>query len=114
MNAQPLDRAAQRLAALDKANAAPRCGARGKRSGRPCQAPAMANGRCPVHGGKSTGPRTAEGLARSKRARWKHGRYSREAKRERAEARAALLLVRRLARMAGPFGDAMRDVLLGR
>jgi hypothetical protein len=32
-----------------------------------------------MHGDASTGPRTAEGLARSKRARWKHGLYSAEA-----------------------------------
>jgi len=38
-----------------------------------------------MHGGTSTGPRTAEGLARSRRARWKHGLYSAVAK---AEARA--------------------------
>ncbi|MCP2083953.1 UNVERIFIED_ORG: hypothetical protein J2W74_005218 [Methylorubrum zatmanii] len=36
----------------------------------------MANGRCRMHGGASTGPRTAEGLARSKRSTWKHGRQS--------------------------------------
>jgi hypothetical protein len=29
-----------------------------------------------MHGGRSTGPRTPEGLARSQRARWKRGRYS--------------------------------------
>ena len=40
-------------------------------------------GRCKVHGGKSTGPRTPEGLERSRRANWKHGRFSREAKAER-------------------------------
>jgi hypothetical protein len=39
----------------------------------------MANGRCRMHGGASTGPRTAEGLARSRRARWKRGLYSAEA-----------------------------------
>ena len=39
----------------------------------------MPNGRCKVHGGKSTGPRTAEGLERSRRANWKHGHFSREA-----------------------------------
>ena len=33
-------------AALDLANAAPRCGARRKHDGLPCQRPAMANGRC--------------------------------------------------------------------
>jgi len=33
----------------------PRCGAK-TRSGTPCRAPAMKNGRCRLHGGKSTGP----------------------------------------------------------
>ena len=40
----------------------------------------MRNGRCRMHGGASTGPRTPEGLARSRRANWKHGRYSEEAR----------------------------------
>jgi hypothetical protein len=35
-----------------------------------------------MHGGRSTGPQTAEGRERSRRARWKHGRYSIEARRE--------------------------------
>ena len=56
---------------------APRCGAK-TRSGTPCKAPAMANGRCRMHGGKSTGPRTPEGLERSKKANLKHGLYSAE------------------------------------
>jgi hypothetical protein len=51
---------------------APRCGAHTRASGR-CRQPAMKNGRCRMHGGLSTGPRTAEGLARARRARWKHG-----------------------------------------
>ena len=38
----------------------------------------MANGRCRLHGGKSTGPRTAEGLERMRRAKTKHGLYSAE------------------------------------
>jgi hypothetical protein len=38
---------------------APRCGARAKtRGGKPCRAPAMPNGRCRLHGGLSTGPKT--------------------------------------------------------
>jgi hypothetical protein len=45
-------------------DSAARCGARTRR-GVPCQGPAMANGRCRMHGGRSTGPRTKEGLARS-------------------------------------------------
>jgi len=49
---------------------------------KPKLGPAMANGRCRMHGGASTGPRTAEGLARSRRARWKHGLYSAEAQAE--------------------------------
>lgn len=40
---------------------APRCGAK-TRIGGDCRGPAMANGRCPMHGGMSTGPRTPEGL----------------------------------------------------
>ena len=56
---------------------APRCGAK-TRKGTPCRAPAMANGRCRMHGGKSTGPRTPEGLERSRKANFKHGHYSAE------------------------------------
>jgi hypothetical protein len=59
---EPLDRVRARMEALLKANAAPRCGARSKRTGEPCQGAAMPNGRCKFHGGKSTGPRTPEGL----------------------------------------------------
>ena len=44
---------------------APRCGAK-TRKGTPCKAPAMKNGRCRMHGGKSTGPRTPEGLERTR------------------------------------------------
>jgi hypothetical protein len=48
--------------------AAPRCGAR-TRCGAACRQPAMANGRCRLHGGLSTGPRTPEGRARCAQAR---------------------------------------------
>lgn len=42
-----------------------RCGA-GCRDGHPCGAPANGRGgRCKLHGGKSTGPRTVEGKARA-------------------------------------------------
>ena len=61
---------------------APRCGAR-TRKGLPCGSPAMrGRNRCWMHGGRPTGPRTAAGLVRSKQARWKHGRFSEEARRE--------------------------------
>ena len=39
------------------------CGAR-TRQGTPCRSLAMPNGRCKLHGGMSTGPRTPEGWAR--------------------------------------------------
>src|SRR5262244_1597768 len=80
---EPIERVRACLEALVMANAAPRCGARSKRTGKPCRAAAMPNGRCKLHGGKSTGPRTPLGLQRSRRANWKHGYYSREAKAER-------------------------------
>ena len=73
------------------------CGAR-TRSGKPCLGPAMPNGRCRMHGGPSTGPRTPEGKKRSRKASWKHGRYSAEAIKRRREARATLRLLKDLLR----------------
>lgn len=60
-------------------NLAPRCGAR-TRLGLACRSPAMANHRCRMHGGRSTGPRTEQGLARLRAARTVHGMYSAETK----------------------------------
>jgi hypothetical protein len=57
--------------------AAPRCGAR-TRAGCSCRQPAMANGRCRFHGGKSTGPRTEAGRARARTNRLVHGLRSAE------------------------------------
>jgi hypothetical protein len=56
----------------------------------------MANGRCRMHGGASTGPRTAEGLARSRRSRWKRGLYSAEARAEQKRVRELLIQSREL------------------
>lgn len=56
----------------------PRCGARRKYDGLPCQCPAMPNGRCRLHGGKSTGPKTPEGKEKAAKANFKHGRYTKE------------------------------------
>lgn len=60
-------------------NLAPRCGAT-TRAGRACCAPAMANGRCRMHGGTSTGPRTPAGLAKARAAATRHGAYGAAAK----------------------------------
>jgi hypothetical protein len=43
----------------------------------------MRNGRCRLHGGLSTGPKTPEGIERIRCAATKHGRYSAKAKAER-------------------------------
>ncbi len=48
----------------------------------------MPNGRCRMHGGCSTGPRTAEGLERLRAARTIHGAFGAEARRLRAMVRA--------------------------
>ena len=55
------------------------------RSANPCRCPAMRNGRCRLHGGLSTGPKTPEGRLRVSLALLKHGRYTKQAKQERLE-----------------------------
>lgn len=75
---------------MQGAHAAPRCGAR-TRSGSPCASPAMANGRCRMHGGASTGPRTAEGLACIREARTIHGNRGAEMRALRRHLRALLV-----------------------
>ena len=86
---------------------AARCGAQ-TRSGAACQGPAMANGRCRMHGGPSTGPRTPEGLANSRQAQWKHGLYSAERKRLRRQLRWVGEFARVLSRIDKMFPNATR------
>ena len=51
------------------------CGAK-TRSGHPCRKPTLKRKRrCRLHGGASTGPKTAEGKARIAKAQLKHGKY---------------------------------------
>ena len=63
----------------------PRCGAHSTRSGKPCRNGAMKNGRCRMHGGKSTG------APKGNRNGWKHGHYSAQ---EQARRTALRLLLR--------------------
>jgi hypothetical protein len=49
----------------------PKCGAKCKQSEGYCRNPAMKNGRCKIHGGRSTGPKS------------KHGQFSKAAKEKR-------------------------------
>jgi hypothetical protein len=69
----------------------PRCGAR-TRSGTSCQAPAMPNGRCRMHGGMSPG------APKGNKNALKHGRYTAEAIERRREISALLRAIRALAR----------------
>ena len=64
-----------------------RCEAQTRR-GTLCQRPGTKrNGKCRLHGGKSTGPRTAEGRARLIASKITHGRFT-KTKREAAKRRA--------------------------
>ncbi len=83
----------------DQPHARSQCGAKTRR-GSPCENWGMKNGRCRMHGGMSTGPRTAEGKERSRRSNWKHGRYSQAAKEER----------RRFRQLLREFSDALKAV----
>lgn len=61
------------------------CDAKSKRSQQQCRAPAMkGKTKCATHGGKSTGPKTAEGKVRCSEAKTTHGRESRSARESRS------------------------------
>lgn len=72
-----------------------RCEARTRR-GTLCQRPGNKfNGRCKLHGGRSTGPRTAEGIARLAASKTTHGRTT---KHERAKAKHRAVVGRQVMR----------------
>ena len=59
-----------------------RCTAKSKRSGEQCKKPALKTSRtqkCQLHGGRSRGPVTEEGRARSAAANYKTGEYTQAA-----------------------------------
>jgi hypothetical protein len=64
--------------ALEQAAQSQRCEAK-TRQGSTCQSPAMRNGRCRMHGGKSTGAPCGV-----KHGRYKHGRFTKERLAQRA------------------------------
>jgi hypothetical protein len=66
----------------------------------PCRQPAMGNGRCRLHGGKSTGARTAAGLARVRANRLVHGARTAEIVELRSAAARHGCNLRALARLA--------------
>src|SRR5437867_437529 len=82
----------------------PRCGAK-TRFGASCQGPAMRNGRCRMHGGPSTGPRTPDGLERCRMANLKHGLRSAEMITLRRQAKAARRTLNELIARASARSD---------
>jgi hypothetical protein len=99
-------------------NLTPRCGAKARTmGGNPCRAPAMKNGRCRMHGGKATGPTTADGLARLALARTKHGRYNaanRAAQRRASALKAETRAQRQLQRAAAVIARSQALLVLHR
>jgi len=87
----------------DYGNAA-RCGAKTRR-GTLCQCPAMSNGRCRLHGGLSTGPKTAAGIDRIRFALTRHGRYAVAAKNEQRDYRELLGNARQMLKSLRPRDD---------
>ncbi len=74
------------------------CGAK-TRSGTPCRNLPMKNGKCRMHGGASTGPKTAAGLARSRTAGLIHGGRSQEMVEFRKQMRELRTSARRMVEM---------------
>jgi hypothetical protein len=90
-NPMPRDRLKNGNPAGDP-NAARRCGAR-TRTQLPCRQPAMANGRCRMHGGKSPGAPKGE-----HNGNYRHGRRTGDAMADKREAAAALRQLRAVMR----------------
>lgn len=68
-----------------------RCTAMSKRSGEQCKKPALrGKAVCDFHGGRSTGPKTAEGKARQRAAVLKTGNYTKEALEDKARSERVL------------------------
>jgi hypothetical protein len=61
--------------------------------------------RCPNPGGMSTGPKTAEGIERIRRAVTKHGRYAKSVAEAKRESNGDQELLAILSRRERPFSD---------
>ncbi|PDH32283.1 MAG: hypothetical protein CNF02_12580 [OM182 bacterium MED-G28] len=84
------------------------CNALSKRTRQRCKAPAIkGKTKCRFHGGKSTGPRTAEGRARIAKAHTVHGRETRAKRAERSAKLAELYELEILGRSIGMFEGRM-------
>ena len=80
------------------------CNARSKRTRQRCKAPAVkGKTKCRFHGGRSTGPKTAEGKAAIAKAHTIHGRETRAIRAERSAKLAELYELEMLGRKLGIF-----------
>lgn len=68
-------------------NSFPACSAISKRTRSLCTQPAMKNGKCRFHGGKSTGAITETGKLKRNGANFRHGFYSKQSIAERKKAK---------------------------
>lgn len=79
-----------------------RCNAQSKRTGERCGSPAIkGKSKCRIHGGRSTGPRTAAGRARCAAARTIHGQDTRKMRAQRSAKLAELQELEAMAFDAG-------------
>lgn len=79
-----------------------RCNASSKRTKQQCKAPAIkGKTKCRTHGGRSTGPKTAEGKARCAEAKTVHGWETRKGRIERGEAMRRLRHLEAIGHMMG-------------
>jgi hypothetical protein len=89
-----------------------RCNAKSKRTGERCKAPTVrGKSKCRTHGGRSTGPRTAEGRARCAAAKTIHGQDSRQM---RAERRVTLAELQEIEALAFSLGMMVGSKTRGR
>ena len=88
-----------------------RCTAMSKNSREQCRKPALKISRtqkCQFHGGRSTGPKTAEGKARIGKAHLVHGRETNQRKLERSESSLRLAQLEDVAHAIGLITSATR------
>ena len=84
------------------------------RRGTLCKRPGTKkNGRCKLHGGRSTGPRTAEGIARLIASKTTHGRTTKperaKAKRRAEVGRQVMLELKEIEQWAVDHGHLTKD-----
>ena len=90
------------------------CNALSKRTRQRCKAPAIkGKNKCRFHGGRSTGPKTAEGKAAIAQAHTVHGRETRAIRAERSAKLAELYELEMLGRKLGIIEESFNPTKTG-